>query len=179
MCFSTLFDWRILLAIPEFAAANRQWRQQLVTQSTDKVCAAWVATRRHCQQLLPVPGPFAYFYSVRWNDIFRQFGLNLFGSLVFRPARFGVNPSPSRRRVASLFWVPENISGASKHNLLCSLEHEFPFVKLAIAVPLREKPFFYLATYPVFLRYFILWICDVLHFVFVATCPLFCTGLEK
>lgn len=32
-----------------------------------------------------------------------------------------------------------NISGASKHNLLCSLEHEFSFVKLAIAVPLREK----------------------------------------
>jgi len=35
--------------------------------------------------------------------------------------------------------VPKNISGASKHNLLCSLEHEFSFVKLAIAVPLREK----------------------------------------
>ena len=31
------------------------------------------------------------------------------------------------------------VLGASKHNLLCSLEHEFSFVKLAIAVPLREK----------------------------------------
>jgi hypothetical protein len=27
--------------------------------------------------------------------------------------------------------VPEFISGASKHNLLCSLEHEFAFVKLS------------------------------------------------
>ena len=51
----------MLLATREFAAANRQWRQQLVTRSADEVCAAWVAIRRHCQQLLPVPGPFAYF----------------------------------------------------------------------------------------------------------------------
>ena len=48
----------MLLATREFAAANRQWRQQLVTRSADEVCAAWVAIRRHCQQLLPVPGLF-------------------------------------------------------------------------------------------------------------------------
>ena len=50
----------MLLATHEFAAANRQWRQQLVTRSADEVCAAWVAIRRHCQQLLPVPGPFGH-----------------------------------------------------------------------------------------------------------------------
>ncbi len=60
----------MLLATREFAAANRQWRQQLVTRSADEVCAAWVAVRRHCQQLLPVPGPFAYFSVMKsmWQD---------------------------------------------------------------------------------------------------------------
>jgi len=44
---------------------------------------------------------------------------------------FGGNPSRAFRRVASLFWDARIISGCPKHNLLCSLEHEFSFVKLS------------------------------------------------
>src|SRR5699024_1226443 len=44
---------------------------------------------------------------------------------------FGGNPSRAFRRVASLFWDARIISGCPKHNLLCSLEHEFAFIKLS------------------------------------------------
>ena len=42
------------------------------------------------------------------------------------------SPSRAFRRAASCFGVPEIISGAPKHNLPCSLEHEFFFRKIEI-----------------------------------------------
>ena len=43
---------------------------------------------------------------------------------------FGGNPSRAFRRVASLFWDARIISGCPKHNLLCSLEHEFAWSQI-------------------------------------------------
>ena len=42
------------------------------------------------------------------------------------------SPSRAFRRAASCFGVPEIISGAPKHNLPCSLEHEFFCRKIKI-----------------------------------------------
>ena len=57
-----------------------------------------------------------------------------YGSIHFlvtdNPARisdFGGNPLPSRQASGKLFQGTKFISCAEKHNLLCSLEHEFAF----------------------------------------------------
>ena len=42
------------------------------------------------------------------------------------------SPSRAFRRAASCFGVPEIISGSRKHNLPCSLEHEFFIRKIVI-----------------------------------------------
>ncbi len=53
--------------------------------------------------------------------------------VLYNPARisdFGGNPLPSRKASGMLYLGTKFISCAEKHNLLCSLEHEFSFVKL-------------------------------------------------
>jgi len=54
------------------------------------------------------------------------------------------SPSRAFRRAASCFGVPEIISGSRKHNLPCSLEHEFFFRKIKMWHSIRFptiKPF--------------------------------------
>ena len=53
---------------------------------------------------------------------------------IFKIHDFGVNSIPSLQASGKLFCVPGFISGASKHNLLCSLEHEFSSVELALLI---------------------------------------------
>ena len=43
----------------------------------------------------------------------------------FRRNDFGVKPLPSLQASGKLFWDARIISGAPKHNLPCSFEHEF------------------------------------------------------
>ena len=78
-----------------------------------------------CFQQCPFLESRSVYYSVHFSVFCSCFS-------AFRRNDFGVEPVPSLQASGKLFWDARIISGASKHNLPCSLEHEFFIRKIKI-----------------------------------------------